>query len=98
MNKYHAQRTVIDGISFASKKEAKYYGELQMAKKAGALKFFLRQIPIQLPGGARYICDFLEFWSDGQIRFVDVKGFKTPIYKLKKKMVEAAYPIKILEV
>lgn len=96
-NKYHAEPTTVDGIRFASKKEARYYGELLLAQKSGDLLFFLRQTSFHLAGGVRYVVDFCEFWKNGEVRFVDTKGFRTPMYKLKKKMVEAAYPVKILE-
>lgn len=97
-HKFNAQRTEIDGISFHSKKESNYYQQLLMARKSGDLLFFLRQVPFHLPGGGRYVCDFQEFWKSGEVRFVDVKGFATVEYKSKKKIVEALYPIKILEV
>lgn len=97
MNKYHNQIWEIDGIKFHSKKEAGHYVELKYAKRAGDLSFFLRQVPFDLPGGTKYVLDFLEFWANGDIVYTDVKGFKTPIYLMKKKQVEALYPIKITE-
>ena len=97
-HKYHATRTEVDGVSFASKKEANYYSGLSQARAAGELLFFLRQVPFHLPGGVVYRCDFAEFWKNGEVRFTDVKGFKTREYLNKKKMVEALYPIQILEV
>ena len=97
-HKYHAQRTEVDGIKFASKKEARYFGQLRLAQKSGDLLFFLRQVPFHLPGGGRYVCDFMEFWKSGEVRVVDVKGFSTATYKAKRKIVEALYPITILEV
>lgn len=96
-HKFKAQRTATDGISFASKKESGYYERLLLARRSGDLLFFLRQAPFHLPGGIRYVVDFIEFWKDGEVRFVDVKGFKTSEYLAKKKMVEALYPITILE-
>ena len=36
-------------------------------------------------------------WADGTITYEDVKGFKTEVYKLKKKLIETLYPIKITE-
>lgn len=53
-----------DGIRFASKKEQKRYLELQVLKSAGDILFFLRQTPLHLLGGVKYVCDFLIFWSD----------------------------------
>jgi hypothetical protein len=97
-HKFNAVRTEIDGIKFSSKREAKYYQDLLLARKSGDLLFFLRQVPFHLPGGVRYVVDFAEFWKEGEVRFTDVKGFKTPSYIAKRKMVEALYPIEIMEV
>jgi len=96
-HKFAAKRVELDGIKFASKKEAKYYQELLLRQKAGEIIFFLRQVPFYLPGGVKYVCDFVEFCSDETVHFVDTKGFKTPTYKAKKKMVEVLYPIIIEE-
>ena len=41
--------------------------------------------------------DFAEFLADGQVRFVDVKGFKTDMYKLKVKQVKDVYGVTIEE-
>lgn len=97
-HKFRSQITEVDGIVFSSKKEARYWSDLQLALRSGDLLFVLRQVPFHLPGGVRYVVDFAEFWKNSDVRFVDVKGFKTPMYIAKKKMVEALYPIKILEV
>lgn len=97
VNKYHAQRTEVDGVWFASQKEARYYQDLLLAKRSGELLYFLRQVPIHIIGGIKYVCDFVEFWRNGEVRYTDAKGFRTPVYKIKKKQVEALYPIKILE-
>jgi Protein of unknown function (DUF1064) len=96
-HKFNAIPTTIDGIRFGSKREAHYYATLKLAKSSGELLFFLRQIPFALPGNVTYRCDFAEFWKNGEVRFIDVKGMKTPMYILKKKQVEALYPVKILE-
>ena len=98
-HKYGAVRTEVDGIKFGSKKEARYYADLKLRKQAGEVVVFLMQVPFRLPGGVRYVVDFLEFHSDGTVHFIDVKGMKTPMYKAKKKMVEHLYaPIIIEEV
>lgn len=57
----------------------------------------MRQVPFHHSSGVRYVVDFMEFWKDGSVRFVDVKGLKTPMYKVKKKMIEAEFPITIIE-
>lgn len=96
-HKFHAIRTEVDGIKFASKREARHYSDLCLAQRAGQLLFFLRQVPFHLDANVKYVCDFLEFWRGGEVRFVDVKGFRTPMYRLKLKQVEAKYPVKIVE-
>lgn len=97
-HKYKARVVVADGIRFSSKKEAKYYGYLQLAQKSGELLYFLRQTSFDLPGKIKYKVDFVEFWRNGEIRYIDVKGYKTKEYIIKKKLVESLYPIKIIEV
>jgi len=97
-HKYNAKRTEFDGKKFDSKKEAHFYAKLKLAKESGELLFFLQQVPLDLPGGTKYRVDFVCFWEDGTVEFIDVKGFKTETYKLKKKQVEALYPIEIKEI
>ena len=97
-HKFNAKPTELDGIKFSSKKEAKRYQELKLLQSNGEVLFFLDQVPFRLPGGIKYRCDFLVFWKDGTVTIEDVKGFVTDMYKTKKKMVEALYPIKITEI
>lgn len=42
-HKYNAKRTVVDNITFASKAEAKRYGELKMLEKAGEIRGLVLQ-------------------------------------------------------
>jgi hypothetical protein len=97
-HKFKAKPVEIDNIKFASKKEAKRYRELLLLKNSGEVLFFLRQVPFHLPGGVKYLCDFMVFWNDGNVTIEDVKGVKTPMYILKKKQVEEIYPVKIMEI
>lgn len=97
-HKFNAVRTECDGIKFDSKKEAAYYVDLKLRVKAGEIVFFLRQVPLHLPGGVTLRLDFLEFHTDGTVHFVDVKGMRTPQYIDKKKIAEATYPVEIEEV
>ena len=109
MTKYHAVPTVVDGIRFSSKAEARYYAELRMREKAGEIKNlelqpkFALMVPEYGSGYdvtvGHYIADFrYREGPRGVLRIVDVKGVKTPVYRLKKKMVEAQYGITITEV
>ena len=98
-NAKQAKRHWPDGteIKFQSKREAAYYDKLCFAQQSGSLLFFLRQVPFHLPGGVKYTCDFLEFWADGTVRVVDVKGRRTKEFIRAKKQVEALYPVEITE-
>lgn len=97
-HKFHAKPTELDGIKFSSKKEAKRYSELKMLKDSSEVLFYLRQVPFHLPGNVRYVCDFMVFWSNGEITIEDVKGMKTDMYIVKKKILEDTYPIHITEI
>ena len=97
-HKFHAKPCEYNGIKFASKKERKRYQELELLQSAGDIVFFIRQTPWHLPGGVKYVSDFMIFWKDGNVTIEDVKGYKTDTYKAKKKLVEALYPININEV
>jgi hypothetical protein len=94
-HKFHAVPTEADGIKFASKAEARYYQFLKARVAAGEVVFFLRQVPFHLPGGVKYVADFLTFDADGSCHVIDVKGMETAAFKAKRKQVEAMYPVKI---
>ncbi len=101
-HKFHArptQRTWNDGsiIKFASKKEAKHYDQNLLAIQSGDLLFQLRQVPFHLPGGIKWVADFVEFWADGTVLIVDAKGRRLPAYIRNIKLVQALYPIEITE-
>ena len=95
MHKYNAKPVEIDGIRFDSKKEGRYYSQMKLQVKAKEVKYFLRQVPFDLPGNTKYRIDFQVFYTNGKVRYLDVKGFKTQMFILKKKQVEAIYPIEI---
>ena len=94
-HKYHAAPTSIDGLRFDSKAEAGRYVDLRLLQKAGEIVFFLRQVPFDLPGGVKYKADFMIFWADGSVTVEDVKGYDTPQSRLKRRQVEALYPVTI---
>jgi len=104
MTKYRAIRTMVDGIYFDSKREANRYSELKMMEKAGIIASLKLQPEFKCQIDGKKICTYKadfeylmvdEQGPDGQIGYYiveDVKGFKTPVYKLKKKLVEALFP------
>lgn len=107
-SKYGAIRTTINGITFASKAEASRYSELQILLKSGEitdLKLQPRYPLVFTPRkGAEpvnvgtYVGDFWYRKRNGAAVTEDVKGVLTPVYRLKKKIVESIYGITIVEV
>lgn len=94
-HKFNAVRCERDDKKFASKLERSYYDSLMIQQKSGSVIFFLRQVPFELPGKVKYVCDFQVFLANGEINFIDVKGRDTPLSIAKRKMVESLYPINI---
>lgn len=94
-HKYGAVATERDGMRFDSKAEARYYDELKVRQAAGEVLFFLRQVPVDLGSGVTWRCDFLVFLTDGTTEFVEVKGFETEAWRIKRKLVEGKYPFKV---
>lgn len=98
--KYHNKKIEIDGHVFDSKAEARRYQELSLLEKAGVITGLRLQpeyelIPAFKKGNRRfrrtvYIADF-EYIENSKIIVEDVKGFKTEVYKLKKKLFEYQY-------
>lgn len=103
--KYKAKPTIVDGVRFASQKEARRYSELKLLEKAGEIEQLILQPEYKLRSFASgeligtYRGDF-QYYDRKTSRDVleDVKGFKTPLYRWKKKHVEAQYGITITEI
>lgn len=91
--KYGNHPTTVDGIRFDSKREARFYEQLKLQQKAGTVLFFLRQVPLHLPGGTRLVLDFVVHNADGTIRWVDVKGRETTAFRIKRREIQHHYPI-----
>ena len=101
-NKYRNIKTVVDGITFASKKEAQRYADLVLLARGGVIRELARQPKYALiVAGTKvgtYIADFTYFdVPTGKDVIEDAKGMKTPVYNLKKKIL-AANGIHITEV
>lgn len=102
-NKYRAKKTEYNEILYDSKKEAEFARKLDLTRKSigNTIIDIQRQIPFEIKVNGvkicKYVLDFLVKHQDGSIEYIDVKGFKTPVYRLKKKLVEAIYGITITE-
>lgn len=112
-HKYGAKPTEVDGIRFASQKEARRYQELKLLERAREITHLVLQPRFDLwaarpiDRGFRdaacvgaYIADFQyrDQRAGGCTVVEDVKGIKTPLYRLKKKLAEACHGITIREV
>jgi hypothetical protein len=100
--KYRNTPTEVDGIRFDSKKEAARWAELQLLERAGQITNLQRQVAFYFEHRGyllcKYVCDFC-YLQDGKQVVEDVKSpaSKTPLYRLKKKMMKAWYETEILE-
>lgn len=108
MNKFNAKKTVVDGIKFDSKAEARRYMVLKDMEKRGEIAGLVLQPEFELqpryksPADGhivrpiKYRADFI-YTAKGETVVEDVKGRKTPVYELKKKLFEYKYGMPIKE-
>lgn len=100
ISKYNNKPVVVDGHHFPSRREANRYAELKLMERAGLIAELKLQVPfpIEVNGKivTRYVADFT-YKQEGKFICEDCKGFRTDVYKLKKKCVQAAFGIVILE-
>jgi hypothetical protein len=107
-HKYFAKKTVVDGITFASKAEAAAYEQLKISQEQGLIsdlqlqpRFLLQESFKDSEGVTRraihYVADF-SFKRGDRTVVVDVKGMETEAWGLKKKMFLYHHPSVLLEV
>lgn len=103
--KYHSKKTIVDGKKFDSKKEAARFKELCLLQNQGLIKDLQLQVKFELipkQKGERscfYVADFV--YTDcetGQMVVEDVKGMRTDVYKIKRKLMLYFHGIQITEV
>ncbi len=108
--KYNNKKTVIDGVSFDSKKEAEHYSYLKLLQKANKIKelelqprFLIHPKFTDFSGEKHraiyYVADF-KYWDIEKKRYIveDVKGMKTEVYKIKKKLFLAKFAYQFFEI
>lgn len=102
--KYRNKPTVVQGVKFASKKEAKRWQDLQLFEAARRVRNIRRQVEYRLEVMGILICKYrADFVFDELIGGAwvetteDVKGYRTPEYRLKKKLMKACHGIEIRE-
>lgn len=101
-SKYGAQPVVVDGIRFDSRGEARRWGELKLLERAGQIRDLERQVPYRLEVNgelvSKYVADFRYFDRAKNVTVVeDHKGFRTPEYRIKAKLMKALHRVEILE-
>lgn len=109
VRKYHNKKVEYDGYTFDSIKEKNYYIKLKLLEKAGKIKELELQKEYELQPSyklnnktyrsIKYRADFTyKTTEDDKLHVVDVKGFRTDVYRLKKKLFEYKYRIEIEEI
>lgn len=107
--KYHNKKVTYDGYIFDSTKEKNYYIKLKLLEKAGKIKELELQKEYELQPSFKlnnktsrkitYRADFTyKTTEDDKLHVVDIKGFRTDVYRLKKKLFEYRYEIEIEEI
>ena len=108
-NKYKNKSVEYHGIKFDSKKEMAYYIKLELLEQKGIIKDLELQKSFELQPSFKlngktykkitYRADFSYVSvQDNKIHIVDTKGFRTDVYKLKRKMFAYKYGIEIEEI
>ncbi len=96
-SKYRNRKTVVDGITFDSKKEAERWLVLKDLEERGQIFRLQRQVRFDMIVRSNKICsyqaDFVYYETPSSMKPVveDVKGYRTREYRLKKKLFEALY-------
>jgi hypothetical protein len=103
--KFKNVKTVIDGVKFDSKAEARRHEHLKLLVKIGEITNLELQpcydIVVNGTKVCRYIADFRYVRTSDQTTVVeDVKSpaSKTPVYRLKNKLLKALLGINITEI
>jgi hypothetical protein len=101
-SKYNNKKTIINGITFDSKKEGDRYVFLTRREEIGEILDLHLQVPFNfvLDGKKMFVykSDFVYYDKTINKTIIeDVKGMRTPLYKLKKKLIEHQHQIKITE-
>lgn len=108
-SKYGNRKVKRDGMIFDSIKEYNRFRELKILERAGKIIHLKRQVPFSVIPPQRdeegkviervvkYIADFT-YLENGELVVEDTKGFKTPEYIIKRKLMLKEYGVRIREV
>lgn len=99
--KYGNIRTRADGLEFDSKLEERVYQLFKARMLGGEYIGLARQVTFTLPGGVKYIADFVMFGADGHYEVYDAKSAATrrdKVYRIKKKQMAECLGIEVREI
>lgn len=99
-SKYNNKITELNGMTFASGREAKRAQDLQLMEKAGEIYKLRYQERFELPGKVHYVADFTYYEKvNGKYVFIieDSKGTRTREYINKAKQIKDLYGIEVRE-
>ena len=107
-SKYGNRKINMAGEVFDSRLEARRYQVLRLLERAGEIRGLRRQVRFELipayTKGKRkvkavtYVADFVYTDKLGRTHVEDAKGYKTDVYKLKKKLFEWRYEYTLDEI
>ena len=87
---------------YDSKLERDYAKHLLLLVAAKEVHHFIEQIPFEIVVNkikiCKYVLDFKITYTSDKIEYIDCKGFLTPNYRLKKKLMLAIHGIQIKEI
>lgn len=104
MNKFRAKKAEFNGIKFDSKHERDRYVELLLMEKAKVIQDLKTQVAFPLIPKSKYgreikyVADFT-YYENGKLVVEDTKSpvTKTPVYRLKKRLLAEIFGIEIKE-
>ena len=99
--KYGNEKVCRGGKRFDSKHEAAVYEELRLRCMAGEYLGLGLQVAFYLPGGIKYLADFVAITKEGGIVVMDAKSEATrrdKVYRLKKRLMKECLGLEIREV
>jgi len=102
--KYRNTKTVIDGVTFDSKKESARYADLKLLQKTHKISDLTLQPKFDIVINGVKVCSYVADFSyvENGVKVVeDVKSEvtrKLPAYRLKNKLMRAVHGIAIREI
>lgn len=96
-NKYHAVKTTVNGYTFDSLAEARRYQELYLMVKSKDITHLQVHSPMRVTINGENLFSYTPDFTYLDLRtkktvYEDVKGVITPVFALKKKVIEALDP------